>query len=206
MGAGDVYRPRLPSDRRPGEIADAVVVGVGLALVGLAAVAAFTGFLSGPDHAVFRVVNRAPAVLAPFGLLAQVGAFLLVPLVAALALVGRLQRLALELLTTGIIAWLAVEALAKPIATRSRPGPMLPEAVARADLGGSAFPATHLAVGGALLLVASPRLPRWGRVTGWALIGALAVGRAYIGAELPSDLVAGLGVGVAVAGAWRLLR
>lgn len=205
MGAGSVYRPRRPTDRSPADTRSAAVVAGGLGLVALGALVALAGLLTGVDHALFRALNRVPIVLAPAAFLAEVGAFLLVLLVAALALVGRLHRLALELFTAGLIAWLAVEALVKPLVTRPRPALVLPEAVARVGLGGSAFPATHLAVACTIVLLASPSLPRWGRAAAWVVVGVIALGRAHLGAELPSDLIAGAGVGLVVGGGWRLL-
>lgn len=117
-----------------------------------------------------------------------------------LALTGR-PRQAGDLLAAGAIAWSASQAV-KPLLDRDRPyegglGDLIVHPPA-----GSSWPSGHTAVASAVGTIVADS-----GVTGaWSgLLTSLWVGwsRTYVGAHHPSDIVAGMGVGVLSAMTWR---
>jgi membrane-associated phospholipid phosphatase len=74
-----------------------------------------------------------------------------------------------------------------------------------AEAHGLGLVSGHVAVATALTLVAWPWLPRWGRWAAAAAVTAVFFTRMYVGAHLPLDMIGGAFLGLAVAGAVRLL-
>jgi membrane-associated phospholipid phosphatase len=75
---------------------------------------------------------------------------------------------------------------------------------ARADDDG--FPSGHAAVSAALAVAIATGLPApWGEVA-IGLAAATSLGRVYVGAHLPLDVIGGAGLGVALASALELVR
>jgi undecaprenyl-diphosphatase len=108
-----------------------------------------------------------------------------------LVVVARLGELACE---SGLKALIA------------RPRPVLNSPVA--DASGYSLPSGHAggaaAVYGSLVLLAVPLLRRWARVLLWAaralLVAAVAASRVLLGVHYPSDVTAGVALGLAWVG------
>ncbi len=171
-----------------------------------AALAARRG-VSESETGLFRAVNDLPDELLPFVWVPmQFGTFATVPVLGVVALRNGRRELALRLAVAGTGAYLAAR-LAKRFTRRSRPGVVLPEVHLRgvkADDEG--FPSGHVAVSTALATTFASLLP----VPRGAVAGSLAVatglGRMYVGAHLPLDVVGGAGLGLAIASAVEILR
>jgi undecaprenyl-diphosphatase len=74
-----------------------------------------------------------------------------------------------------------------------------------AEAHGRGYVSGHAAVVATLLAVAWPALGRRGRIVCATLAVAVCLSRVHVGAHLPLDVVGGAGLGLAVAGAVRLL-
>lgn len=185
---------------------------VGIGVVGVALfVGAFLG-ARGPrihplEQRVFRAINRWPGWLfyvlwAPMQLgNLVVGA--LVGLLVAWVLhdlglaISVLVAVALKLAAErGMRRWLRPQ-----LQIRQRPGTSEPDAILRgADVptSGVSFPSGHVILVAAVGAVVWSGLPVELLWIPWALAVLVAVGRVYVGAHNPLDVVAGLGMGMAV--------
>jgi membrane-associated phospholipid phosphatase len=195
-------RPRATVRGRP----DLALLVAGAGLVLLAALPVETDRVPGAEAAVFRVLDD--ATLLPFVVvwpLMQLGNLLVVPASALLAAVLRRWRLAAGLLLAGAGSYLLAKVV-KGLFPRGRPDDLLTDVVIRgAEAHGRGFVSGHAAVVTALLAVAWPELGRRGRVACSLLAAVVCLSRVHVGAHLPLDVVGGVGVGLAVAGAVRLV-
>jgi undecaprenyl-diphosphatase len=135
----------------------------------------------------------------------QLGNVGVVWLTALAAAATRRWRLAADLLTGGLLAYLLAKAV-KAAVGRPRPLELLDEVAVRgphvSDLGFVSGHATVASVVTALLLPHVGR--RWSRaLVGLAVLTALS--RVYVGAHLPLDVVGGAALGVAVAAGVHLV-
>lgn len=191
--------------RRP---ADALLVAVGLVvLIAGMVVVGDDGGLPGWEADLFRTVNDLPGVLHPVLLVfQQFGAIGAGPAVAIVAwLVGR-RRLALAAVL-GVVAKLLLERVVKAIVTRERPATSIgPDIHVRGDvqLSGESFVSGHAAMAAVLAVVAAPWVPARWRVALWVLVGLVMIGRVYVAAHLPLDVVCGAALGLAVGGGLNL--
>ena len=150
------------------------------------------------EERIFHWVNEAPDFLYPASwALMQYGTFITIPLATLIALLLRWIRLAVELGVAGIGVYLLAKVV-KEAFPRGRPGAVLDDARLR-GIGpeGLGFPSGHAAVSAALAFVLFAYLPRAWR---WAFVvlGVIvSVGRLYVGAHLPLDVVGGAALGVA---------
>jgi membrane-associated phospholipid phosphatase len=162
--------------------------------------------VTGPEAAAFGVLNGTTVL--PFFLVwpvMQLGNALVIPAAALAAAAVRRWRLAAELLVAGAGAYLLAKVV-KGIVPRGRPDGLLADVVIRgAEAHGRGFLSGHAAVLTALAAVAWPWLGRRGRIAVSVLVAVVALTRVYVGAHLPLDVVGGAGLGLAVAGAVRLL-
>jgi osmoprotectant transport system substrate-binding protein len=174
-----------------------------LALGGLVAVLvcgliAHTGRVSGPERFVFRAVNDLPGWLYPvMWPLQQLGNLVAGFAVAAVALVLRRWRLAIAAL---IVSFIDLEPIMKRLVVRDRPGTTVPDAVLRGDVPvvGQSFPSGHAVLIASLAVITTPYLRgRW-RLVPWVLVAGVCVGRVYVGAHNPLDVIAGCGLGLAI--------
>jgi undecaprenyl-diphosphatase len=143
-------------------------------------------------------VNEGPNFLyPPWWALMQYGTFITIPLATLIAVFMRRIRLAVELAVAGIGVYLFAKVV-KEAVPRGRPGAVLDDVRLR-GIGpeGLGFPSGHAAVSAALAFVLFAYLPRAWR---WAFVvlGVIvSVGRLYVGAHLPLDVVGGAALGVA---------
>jgi membrane-associated phospholipid phosphatase len=176
--------------------ADVVGLIVGLGLFAAAGAAA-TGGLAAGEEPVFVTVNSLPDFLYvaiwPF---MQYGVFLTIPVLALVAVVLRRFRLAAAMALAGVGVYFLARVV-KEIVQRGRPGALIEGIDARETFaaGSLGFPSGHAAVAGALTVVVTPYLRGWWKVVPAAVAVIVCVGRMYVGAHTPLDLVGGLALG-----------
>ena len=183
----------FPSPRR------ALRFGVGGALFFGSFVEAKGGRLPVYEERIFRGVNGASdRIRVPVRIIMQAGTFATVPAVAAVALLSGRRRLATSLLASGTAAWLGAKA-AKPLAGRARPEAVLGEVRVREGITGDlGWVSGHMAVATTLAFVTGQAVPRWARPLSVAVVGITGLGRMYVGAHLPHDVVGGAGLGMMI--------
>jgi glycosyltransferase 2 family protein len=172
----------------------------GLVVLGLGMLAVRDSSVSDLEESAFRAVNDLPGflypVLWPFS---QLGVIVVGPIVAVIALVLRKWWLALAaLLATA--AKLSGERVVKAMVSRQRPGTSVGDIHARGDvsLQGESFVSGHAVLAGALACLIAPYLRgRW-RLVPWVGLAFVMIGRVYVGAHNPLDVICGAGLGVAI--------
>jgi undecaprenyl-diphosphatase len=106
---------------------------------------------------------------------------------------------------TALVAWLGAKAV-KGRVRRGRPADFFEHAVLREQATDFGYVSGHTMVAVSLAVASGPVVPAWGELA--LLVAALlvGVGRLYVGAHLPLDVVggAGLGVGAGALGAIAL--
>lgn len=192
---------RLPRDRS--RIHASRSLAVALVALAVTTLTALPKTVSTVERAVFEAVNGlSNAIEWPLWALMQLGAVLIVVVVALLAVLGwHRLRPSVDLLAAGLVTWLLGRVM-KHLLGRGRPASFFDDVNMRGagpvGDGGLGFPSGHTAVAFALASVAYPYLSvRWRAVT---LTLAVLVGfaRLYFGAHLPLDVLGGLALGVAV--------
>lgn len=180
------------------------------ALILAAAVLAARGpAIPGWEQRLFRAVNGLPRWLfVPLWPVMQLGNLAVgtaAGLVVALA-AGELPVAIGVVLATGlklVVERLIRREITTHLPARERPGTSQPHAVLRgADVptSGPSFPSGHAVLVAAITCVIAPVLP-----TGWELVPAgltlgVMVGRVYVAAHNPLDVVSGAGAGLMVGG------
>ncbi len=176
-------------------------IGGGLAGLGLTGWLASGGEASNPELAVFRAFNDAPDALYPVVWpLMQYGTFVTIPLVTLIALLLRQNRLAIELMIAGAGVYVIAK-IAKAVWVRDRPGRLLDEVNLRGvGAGEHGFPSGHAAVSATLAFILFAYLPKRWRWLPVILGVVVSMGRLYVGAHLPLDVVGGACLGLAAGG------
>jgi undecaprenyl-diphosphatase len=177
--------------------ANLIGLGIGAVVFAGSAALAEQGLAPG-EAAVFNAINSLPdfvyVVIWPF---MQYGVFITIPVLVVVALVLRRFRLAATMAIAGVGVYLLAKVVKEQV-NRGRPAQLLPgveerETFAEASLG---FPSGHAAVAAALTVVVTPYLRgRW-KIVPAALAVIVCVGRMYVAAHTPLDLIGGLSLGV----------
>lgn len=181
-------------------------------LVALAGVGVFAAAWRGTrrripadEEACFRHINRLPDALhVPVWLVMQAGSLGAVGVAVAAAAAGGRRRLAAGLGASGFSMWLLAKGV-KRVAGRGRPEHHLEGVTVRGRRQtGLGFPSGHAAVSMAMATVAAAGRPAWQTAGLGATAAVVGLGRVYVGAHLPLDVVGGAAMGLA-AGAVTLL-
>jgi undecaprenyl-diphosphatase len=192
-------------ERRPG---DAVAAAVGLAvlLAGMAVVR--NGNVPDWERNLFDAVNGLPEALYPvLWPFQQLGVIVVGPILAVVAALLRRYRLALAIVLATLLK-LGLERVVKAAVSRQRPGTSIgATAELRGDVSaaGESFVSGHAVLAAALACLIVPYLPRSWRYVPWALVGLVMVGRVYVGAHNPLDVICGAGLGVAIGSGLNLV-
>ena len=193
-------RPAASNTVRTG----ALVSGAGLVVLVACGLIARNGRVGSAEESVFRAVNELPEWLyRPLWVFQQLGNIVVAVLVMlAVAALLRSRRLALAAVL-GIVAKLALERVVKAAVERRRPGTSIGDIVARGDvsLDGLSFPSGHAVITTAFAVALMAVLPpRW-RALPWIVVALNGLGRVYVGAHNPLDIVGGCGLGMVIGGA-----
>jgi undecaprenyl-diphosphatase len=200
--------PRLDFDetrQRRLRVLDFSIAWIGLFVIAASGSVARDGLAAG-ERAIFDAINSWPdalyVVIWPF---MQYGVFLTIPILVVVAVIVHRYRLAGAMALAGFGVYFVAKWVKHEV-ERGRPGALLDgvqdrESFAIDSIG---YPSGHIAVAAALTMVVTPYLRgRWKLVPA-ALVVVVAIGRTYVGAHLPLDLVGGAALG-ATAGAFANL-
>jgi glycosyltransferase 2 family protein len=170
---------------------------LGASAFALAAVIVSGGLQPG-EEAIFNAINSLPdavyVVIWPF---MQYGVFITIPVLTIVALLLRQFRLAAAMAIAGVGVYFLARII-KELVQRGRPEALIEGVDARENFSSTSigFPSGHLAVAAALSVVVTPYLHgRWKYVPA-ALVVVVAIGRMYVGAHTPLDLIGGAALGV----------
>jgi undecaprenyl-diphosphatase len=152
------------------------------------------------EREVFEFFNQLPeAFYGVIWAVMQLGNLLVVPAAAAVAAAFSRIRLSLDILVAGSAAWLLAR-MVKTLVDRGRPEALLEDVLLRGTpASGYGYVSGHSALAVALATVASHYLGRLGRVIVWTAAIIVCLGRMYVGAHLPLDVLGGAAMGWAIA-------
>ncbi len=168
------------------------------------ALVAGDGTVPGWEESVFRAVNGLPDWLYPIVWPGNLlGALVIVPIVAVLALSVRKRWLALAIVIAGV-AKLVSERVVKAVVTRERPATSVGSDIeTRGDVSvsGESFVSGHAILVAAVATVVAPYVPPRGRIALGLVVVFVMFARVYVGAHNPLDVICGAGLGVALGAA-----
>ena len=200
-----VRSDRLPTRyvRRPGEL---WALGLGALVLAACMVVVRNGEVGGIEGSIFEAVNGLPDVLrAPMWVFQIFGSLAFVALVALGVLMLRRWRLGFALVAAIPLKLACEWWVVKALVERERPAFTVADAIIR-DVNTSplGFPSGHAVFAFALAGLLAPYLRRRGVMVVYGLAVANSVARVYLGAHNPLDVVAGAGLGIAIAAALNL--
>jgi len=185
-------------ERRP---VDALAAAAGVAVLAAGMVVVRDSAVPAWERSTFEAVNGLPGALYPvLWPFQQLGVVVWGPVLALVAAVTRRYRLALALVGV-TVAKLVLERVVKAMVTRERPGQSIgEEAELRGDVSGAgeSFVSGHAVMIAAMVSVIVPYLPRRWRPLAWALVVLVMVGRVYVGAHNPLDVLCGAALGITI--------
>lgn len=176
-------------------------------IVLLAASIAARADLTALETQVFRGVNELPdALYNPIWPLMQYGTFITIPVLATVALLFHRRALALALALAGVGVYL-LALVVKQIVERGRPAELLTGVEQREVFGEGSlgFPSGHAAVAAALSVVVAAHLSKRWTIAALVLGTAVLIGRLYVGAHLPLDVIGGAALGAVAGSAVNLI-
>jgi len=168
-----------------------------LAAVAFVALAFHAGHETRAEHALARFVTELPdGVRTPLAGLYGLAVLWAIGLVVGAVLIGRRWRLARDIGTAAVVAWVGARLLGTALA-----GLGLGDSLhALTDAGSSPrFPLTRVAIVTAAVVVASPHLTRPVRRVGQTVVALITVAALFLATALPTDLLAAIVVGWAAA-------
>jgi glycosyltransferase 2 family protein len=184
--------------RRPG---DALAAVAGLVVLAAGMVAVRDGTVPDWERSTFEAINDLPGWLYPaLWPFQQLGVVIWGPVLALVAAITRRYRLAVALVGA-TVAKLVLERVVKAMVSRERPGTSIGEdAELRGDVsaGGESFVSGHAVMIAAIACLVVPYLPRRWRPLAWVLVVMVMIGRVYVGAHNPLDVVCGAALGVVI--------
>lgn len=96
----------------------------------------------------------------------------------------------IPLLSSGVLTWVLVEKIIKPLVARPRPSIDMGAIILGNTLADFSFPSGHAAIAWALAYVLRVKEPRWKGAL-YMLAFLISLSRIYIGKHYPGDVVAG---------------
>jgi membrane-associated phospholipid phosphatase len=142
-----------------------------------------------------RVIAAATDVGSVFGLAGTA---------ATLAATGR-RGAAVDVVVSGSMAWCAAQAV-KPLLDRPRPYEQGEADRLVAIPAGTSWPSGHAAVAAAMATSLADHGGRAASAVGTGMVGFVSASRVYVGVHHATDPLAGVGIGVLCASAWRGVR
>jgi undecaprenyl-diphosphatase len=191
-----------------------ILSAVGLAIVVAAGVAARHDHLPRWEIRVFQAVNGLPAWL--YWILwvpMQLGNLVVGTVVGLIcALVAGRVSIAIGVVVAMVLKLVSERIVRREVKNfleaRQRPGACQPVATLRGGdvpRSGPSFPSGHVILVTAIGCVVAPALPAWWVWPPLVLALTVMVGRVYVGAHNPLDVIAGFGTGLLVGGALAAL-
>jgi undecaprenyl-diphosphatase len=181
----------------------AAVAGGGLAVLVACSLIVRNGRVGAAERSVFHAINDLPVWLyRPMWVFQQVGN-IVVALVLVLVVAAILRKPWLALAAVvAVVAKLGLERVVKSVVERGRPATTIGDVVFHGEVprGGLSFVSGHAAITSAMAMTLMAVLPpRW-RPLPWALAALNGLGRIYVGAHNPLDIVGGTGLGLLIGG------
>ncbi len=174
----------------------------GLGVLVLCSLVVADGTVPSAERTVFLWINGLPDWLEPpLWIFQQTGNIVVATVVtAALGILLRNYRTVWAAVVAAS-SKLVLEPVLKSLVERPRPGTSIgAEAVLRGDVHatGLSFVSGHATITTAMAVILTIALPgRW-RAVPWAFVVLNGVGRIYVGAHNPLDVVGGIGLGLAI--------
>ncbi|MGH9226959.1 MAG: phosphatase PAP2 family protein [Acidimicrobiales bacterium] len=186
---------------RPAVRVAAALAAGGLVLLVACGLVARNGRVGPAERRVFHFVNDLPGWLeGPLWVFQQMGNIVVAfAILVVLALVLRSWRLGVAA-AIAVAAKLALERVVKSVVERRRPGSTVADVVLRGDVSthGLSFVSGHAGITTAAAMTLTAVLPgRW-RYVPWVVVALNGIGRVYVGAHNPLDIVGGTGLGLII--------
>jgi undecaprenyl-diphosphatase len=185
---------------------DAAVAGGALVVLVLAAAVASTGRVPRWEREIFFAINGMPDAVVVVAYPFQLLGVLVVPAIAAVAVViaKRWWRAALALLLLIPLKLVVELQILKRLVDRERPaasicgGDLACGEFRNVPLAFDSFPSGHAVIIGGMLAILAPYVGRRGRVVLVVMLAGVMLARVFLGAHNPLDVVGGAAAGIAI--------
>jgi undecaprenyl-diphosphatase len=213
MKSGRDHPPRSVPERASqmarvvqGRALDIVLMAVGATALVASALLAERG-VYGWEVAIFQAINGLPGSLRPLlWVLNQYGTAITIPVATVIAVAFRRWVLAAALAMSGVTVYVLARVI-KGYVGRGRPSALVESVVEREPFSPESlgYPSGHAAVAWAITIIVLFFMGRPWRTVAIALAIVVPLGRMYVAAHLPLDLIGGAALGVFVASAVSLV-
>ncbi len=122
-----------------------------------------------------------------------------------IAFLLRKKKIAIDLLFGGGLIFVLTQSL-KILIGRVRPVGLIEPVLREVNTLGLGFPSGHTAILTTMALIVTPYMKKKYRKYVWIFVALIAIGRIYVGAHFPFDVVGGFFIGAFVGYAIRLIR